>query len=556
MKFSNIGWSKMNQNTKVFLVITILFFSIYSFASDGHRATSDEDFAQQQALRIVLQEPDPEFVLGESGNWFKYPEFWFPNMPEGGTKCNYGILCYPAGLWHSFAEVPFIFINHHLNFLTTESVVFTVEDFPDAHYVWWRNSVEPSHTFMELFYGPFFSALAVGTFFLISRSFNYKITTSLALAFILGLATIFFAYSQTSYNNTPSVCFMLAGFLFFRWFIDNQKILYLVVSAVLLVFGFMFRQDVIYVIIPLFVFLILNQIFQKTWTLTSIIKKITKIISFALPLLLGYEFNKTIEGMRHATESTVNSIGADIGDVLGDLIRLEPAFEPTGSQLVFGTGIFGLLFSPGAGLFIYVPILLTVFFAFPDFFRKNKIFTVLLLVISSMFIIGFGNTNMWQGYTAWSPKYLYAIIPFLLLPLGASIEKRGKRILPIICGLAGLGLFFNFVYIIQDVSWFVWGQPGGFEGLMSLAQGRWPGCDLYICPEVTWTFQYSPLINSIYLALSNLHPDLFLLKLFGIQYYILTLVSVLSAEFYLLYRILKPKIVPLKDYGENAEKNI
>ena len=83
MKFSNIGWSKMNQNTKVFLVITILFFSIYSFASDGHRATSDEDFAQQQALRIVLQEPDPEFVLGESGNWFKYPEFWYPTWTEG-----------------------------------------------------------------------------------------------------------------------------------------------------------------------------------------------------------------------------------------------------------------------------------------------------------------------------------------------------------------------------------------------------------------------------------------------------------------------------------------
>ena len=539
MKFSNIGWSKMNQNTKVFLVITILFFSIYSFASDGHRATSDEDFAQQQALRIVLQEPDPEFVLGESGNWFKYPEFWFPNMPEGGTKCNYGILCYPAGLWHSFAEVPFIFINHHLNFLTTESVVFTVEDFPDAHYVWWRNSVEPSHTFMELFYGPFFSALAVGTFFLISRSFNYKITTSLALAFILGLATIFFAYSQTSYNNTPSVCFMLAGFLFFRWFIDNQKILYLVVSAVLLVFGFMFRQDIIYVIIPLFFFLILSQIFQKTWTLKSIIKKITKIIAFALPLLLGYEFNKTIESMRHATDvfSTSGNIGSDI-------IHYTVGFGNKGILVADGIGQFGLLFGPGVGLFIYVPILLTAFFAFPDFFRKNKIFTVILLVIPSIFIIDFGSMNSWQGYTSWPPKYLYTIIPFLLLPLGASIEKRGKRILPIICVLAGLGLFFNFVYIIQDVSWFVWGQPGGFEGLMSLAQGRWPGCDLYICPEVTWTFQYSPLINSIYLALSNLHPDLFLLKLFGIQYYILTLVSVLSAEFYLLYRILKPKIKP------------
>ena len=534
----------MNQNTKIFFVITILFFSIYTFTSDAHRATSDEDFAQQQALRIVLQEPDPEFVLGESGNLFKYPEFHYPR--GGGPICNYGILCYPAGIIYTATEVPFIFLNNHLNFITTETVVFTVEDFPDTHYVWWRNSAEPSHTFMELFYSPFFSSLSVATFFLISRAFKYKITTSLLLAFILGLATIFFAYSQTSFNNAPSVFFMLAGFLFFKRFIDNQKILYCIISSILLVFGFMIRQDVIYVIIPLFLFLILNQIFQKTWTLTSITKKITKIISFALPLLLGYEFNKTIEGMRHATESTVNSIGADIGDVLGDLIRLEPAFEPTGSQLVFGTGIFGLLFSPGAGLFIYVPILLTVFFAFPDFFRKNKIFTVLLLVIPSIFIIDFGSMSAWQGYTAWSPKYLYAIIPFLLLPLGASIEKRGRKILLIIGVLCCIGFFFNFAYIIQDVSYFVWGQPGDSEGLMGLPHGRGfeyaSSCDLYICDEVTWTFQYSQLTNSIYLALSNLHPDLFLLKLFGIQYYVLILVSVLSAEFYLLYRILKPKI--------------
>ena len=201
-----------------------------------------------------------------------------------------------------------------------------------------------------------------------------------------------------------------------------------------------------------------------------------------------------------------------------------------------------------------MPILLTVFFAFPDFFRKNKIFAILLLVIPSIFIIQFGSFTAWQGFTAWSPKYLYAIIPFLLLPLGASIEKRGRKILVIIGVLCCVGLFFNFTYVVQDISWFVWGQPGGFEGLYSLAQGR--SCSLYICPEVTWTFQYSPLITSIYFALNSLHPDLFLLKLFGIQYYILILVSVLSAELYLLYRILKPRTVSLKDYKENTEKNI
>ena len=527
----------MNQNTKIFFVITILFFSIYTFTSDAHRATSDEDFAQQQALRIVLQEPDPEFVLGESGNLFKYPEFWYPYNPGGGVnKCNYGIFCYPAGIPHSVTEVPFIFLNHHFNFITTETVVFTVEDFPDTHYVWWRNSVDPSHTFMELFYGPFFSSLSVATFFLISRAFKYKTTTSLLLAFILGLATIFFSYSQTSYNNAPAAFFMLVGFLFFKKFIDNQKILYSIVSATFLVFGYMLRHDVVYVIIPLFFFLVLSVIFQKTWTLTSIIHKIIKIISFSLPLILGYEFDRTIELMRYSIESTRT--------MATDIVGQASSFGISGTwQEVYGTGTLGLLFSPGVGLFIYVPILLTVFFAFPDFFRKNKLFTILLLVIPSIFIIDFGSMNIWQGFTAWSPKYLYLIIPFLLLPLGASIEKRGRKILPIICILGCIGFFFNFVNIIQDVSWFVWSYPGAhFTGLFGLALDTGRSCSMYICPEVTWTFQYSPLINSIYLALSNLHPDLFLLKLFGIQYYILTLVSVLSAEFYLLYRISKSKI--------------
>ena len=89
---------------------------------------------------------------------------------------------------------------------------------------------------------------------------------------------------------------------------------------------------------------------------------------------------------------------------------------------------------------------------------------------------------------------------------------------------------------------------------MSLAQGR--SCDLYICPEVTWTFQFSPLINSINLALNNLQLDLFLLKLFGIQYYLPLILSILSIQSYILYRILKSRTVYLTDYKEDTEKNI
>jgi len=523
----------MNLEKKLFLVIFFIVFTIYVFTSDGHRSTSDEDFLQQQALRIVLQEPDPAFIPGESDNKFLYPEFVYPH-PKG-QACNYGVLCYPTGVIHSVTAVPFVFVNHHLNFVTNESVLFTLEDFSDTHYVWWRNSAEPDLTFMELFYSPFFSSLSVATFFLIARAFKYKISTSLSLAFLLGFSTIFFAYSQTSFNNAPSVFFLLAGFLYFKKFFDSNKILYSTISASFLVFGFMIRGDIIFVIIPMVFFFVITVI---NWNKKQPIQKFLKLISFIIPLYLGYQFNQIIEGIRY--ETTVTQ------DVVVDL---------TAPYLTMNLeGLSGILFSPGAGLFIYVPILLTVFFTFRDFFKREKKFTILCLTIPVLFIFHFSSFNFWEGFTAWSPKYLYAVIPFLLLPLGASIEKRGRKILPIICILGGIGLFFNFVYIIQDIGWFVWGQPGGYTGLMSLAQGR--SCDLYICPEVTWTFQFSPLINSISLALINLQHDLFLLKTLGLQYYLPLLISILSIQFYILYRILKYNSISISESKKSTEKSI
>ena len=536
----------MNLDKKIFLVIFFIVFSIYVFTSDGHRSTSDEDYLQQQAWRIVLQEPDPAFIPGESDSKFKYPELVYPH-PKGPI-CNYGVLCYPAGLIHSVTAVPFVFVNHHLNFITNESVLFTIEDFHDTHYVWWRNSAEPDHTFMELFYSPFFSSLSVAIFFLIARAFKYKISTSLALAFLLGFSTIFFVYSQTSFNNAPSVFFALAGFLYFKKFLESPKILYSTISASFLVFGYMVRGDVIFFIIPMFFFFIIAGI---KWNKKQPIQKILRLISFTLPLIIGYYINNVIEGMR-TQALAVPTIETDTTYILTAFGGLNVPNIFLGSAHL--EGLFGILFSPGAGLFIYVPILFTVFFTFRDFFKREKKLTVLCLAISTLFVVHFSSFPFWEGFTAFSPKYLYAIIPFLLLPLGASIEKRGRKILPIICILGGIGLFFNFVYMIQDVGWFVWGQPGGFTGLMSLAQGR--SCDLYICPEITWTFQFSPLFSSISLALNNLQHDLFLLKALGLQYYLPLLISILSIQFYILYRILKSNSIFVGEPKKTTEKNI
>ena len=203
----------------------------------------------------------------------------------------------------------------------------------------------------------------------------------------------------------------------------------------------------------------------------------------------------------------------------------------------FLTGEFGILFSPGVGLLFYAPILFTVFFSFPDFFKKHKPETFFILGIVAFFIIQMGSFGHWHGLVSWGGRYLIPCIPFLLLPLGASIESRKfKKIMIIIAILGGFGVLFNLAHASIDVSWFVWSTPGGHweKGLFSLGNVM---SALYIHPATIWTFEYSQLTNTVTMFLTGFQADIFLLKLMGSGIFTGVIFSLLLGQGYVLYRI-------------------
>ena len=167
-------------------------------------------------------------------------------------------MCSPARIGASVTEVPFLFINHNFPIITKDTVTWTFDDFKDLHYVNWRNNINPDFTFLELFYGPLYSSLLLGVFFLICRSFNYEIRTSLILTLLLGLTTPIWAYSQTTLNSVPLVFIVLLGFYFFRRFQKNDSPVNLIFCGMCLGFGFMVRQEMAMVIIVLMAFFIYN----------------------------------------------------------------------------------------------------------------------------------------------------------------------------------------------------------------------------------------------------------------------------------------------------------
>ncbi|RZD47032.1 MAG: hypothetical protein CXT78_03100 [Thaumarchaeota archaeon] len=495
--------------TLLLLVFTISF-TVFLFSSDGHRYSPDEYWAHEQTIRMVTLEPHPLYVDGVSAKLFEQPDGYA--LWTTGKICNNFIICSPASVANSILQAPLMFLNNQFNIIDEKTVKYTLEDFNHQHYVFWRNSQNPDFAFLELFYGPIFAALSVCVFFLICNLFNYKLKTSLILTFVFGLSTPVWAYSQTSLTVVPTLFFVLFSFYFFMKYKKTNSSKFLIGCGLSLGFSYLIRPDVALIIVPLTIYFLIN--------LAKHEQKIKNSIIYFGTLVPFYLIESFIEYLRYGVtvETSLGNISSFSRFTLDSIL----------------TGTTGLLFSPGVGLFIFTPILLTIFFTFPDFYRKNKGYTLLFISFFALFLFYFGSIEFWHGLVSWSARYLLLLIPFLLLPLGVSLELRKNftlRVILIVLGI--LGFFFNLAYILQDVSWFVWGSPAR-TGLFSLGNVQ---TALYIHDAVIWTFEYSQLTHSIILAFSNLQIDLFFFKLFGLPIFILSILFLLIPQI-LMLRIL------------------
>ena len=533
-----LAFEKKSDTKKIFFLIFGIVFIVFLFTSDGHRYTMDEDMGAQMALGMTTLEPHPDFVEGgteqESKMFFHMGRIHNPH--NTGFVCSNGITCFGAQIAYSATEVPFIALNHYFHIITSDTHVFSTDDFPDAHYVYWRNSENPDFVFLELFYAPFFSALSAAIFFLVCLEHKFTRQNSIILSFVLAFSTIIWAYSNTSLNVVPTTFFILLGYLFFKKFRRLNQNKFLLLCSASFAFAFLIRVDAILFIVPVWLFLIANILKRNL--------KIYTLLLYTIPLVFSYFvyrlFRPYDSPLRYIIpEDRSLSSSSVLGDEITGLV-----FSANLPHIL--TSTFGLLFAPGVGLFIFAPILLTVFFSFPDFFRKNKSECLLLSSFLVLNVIYHADMTSWHGLVAWGPRYLLMVVPFLLIPLGASLEKRNKKfMLLLILTLGALGVLFNLAYVVQDVSWFVWSFVGTGAGLFGLhVLGNFP---MNIHDGIIWSFQFSQLTHSISMMFTTLQHDIYLLHVFGTSAYLVIFVSLLSFLFYLFRRVTKHNLVTTKN---------
>lgn len=118
-------------------------------------------------------------------------------------------------------------------------------------------------------------------------------------------------------------------------------------------------------------------------------------------------------------------------------------------------GLPNLLLSPGKGLVWYTPALLLLVLAIRPFWRRYPLPAILFSLICGVYVLFYANVTYWHGDPAWGPRYLYPMLPYLILPLG-EVLRRWQAYRLAVRGLATGLLAASFLVQLAAVTVSYW----------------------------------------------------------------------------------------------------
>lgn len=263
------------------------------------------------------------------------------------------------------------------------------------------------------------AASGVVLFFLINN-LGYSKKTALAVTVFYALGTLAWPQSKHPFDHPVETLFVLLAIFYAQIYVNGSKTTYLILSAVSLGFAFITRVPAILSLAPIFLFLSYRHL-EGGYTAKSVIAAIKDCSIYSLALvpfvLIQLWYNYARFGSVFETGIPLMAQRAGI-----DFFTGTP----------FLTGLSGFLISPGKGFFYYSPISILFFFSIRGFYNRHKGLTLCILGIIASYLAFLSRNIYWHGDWSWGPRYLFVLIPLMMLPISDFVERRywnGKRTL-------------------------------------------------------------------------------------------------------------------------------
>lgn len=166
-------------------------------------------------------------------------------------------------------------------------------------------------------------------------------------------------------------------------------------------------------------------------------------------------------------------------------------------------GLFGLLFSPGAGLLVYVPVTILGFFGVRALWQRWPRLTLLIAALVGLRLLLYGQWYGWDGGITFGPRFLVPIVPLLFIPIAFIPRHRVVLALGVVLGSLSLGVeLIN--QIVPYGQYYVTVAPA----LDAAARQQCPGCPLWQVVQLTaskldYDWQYLPLHGQLRMLLAG-----------------------------------------------------
>lgn len=255
---------------------------------------------------------------------------------------------------------------------------------------------------------PLVSALLGVVLFAFAISLGYSTRVSLGLALIWGLATFAWIEAKTFYNEPLMGLLLLLAFFFMRRAHREPRVLWFALAGIF-------------------------------WGLSAT----TKIHAFvALPALLVYasaiaaaQWRQSIDHTRawHTTLKYAAGFALPVIVILGagillynylrflDPLEMGYSGEPASYPIL--NGLYGILASPGRSIFLYAPPILLGLVALPWFARQHRLEAWVFAFYFLTALFFHARYENWSSGGTWGNRYIYPVLPFLILPAGVLFEN-------------------------------------------------------------------------------------------------------------------------------------
>lgn len=315
-------------------------------------------------------------------------------------------------------------------------------------------AVSNIHVVMLL--NPILTALTGALLYLLARQMGYLQRVSVGVALIYGLATMAWPYTRTFFREPLLALLWIAAlWAFNRWW-ETQHPLALATCFTLLLLAGTAKLTSL-AVLPVYIVITLWKVPSEKRRMTAVALTMLLLLGGALLLAMFRVRNLAVTG------------------ILKTLLNYQP-----GPALLH---IYGLLFSPGKGLFVYSPVMLLSLIGFRCFSRKRRAEAFLvggtLLVVLGLY----SSLGDWYGGLAWGPRFLVPVLPLLTLPIAEVLASQRKIVLAGMIGIVALSLAVQVV--VSTASWTRY-----YDQLVS----RFPQPEQTVGLDIR-QFQYSPVLG-------------------------------------------------------------